>query len=299
VEKQLDAELRDHIERQVADYRAAGIGESEARRRALLAFGGLDQTKELCRDARGTRWVEDFLQDIRYGVRLFRRNPTLTIAAVLSLALGIGANTAIFTLVDRMMLKPLPVDEPHRLVELLTNTGGNQPGNAHTYQALVYLQSHATSVDVIASNQSDFFVEIGNAPPDHRVGEYVTGNFFQILGVHAALGRTIEPSDDRAGAPSVVMLSHGYWQSHFGADRSVLGRTVRLDDRVFTVVGVAPASFRGLVAARAVDLWVPLWAERLLRRPSWTSDAGYNWLQLVGRVRSGRSVERINSRTSC
>ena len=117
--------------------------EPDARRRASAEFGGLDQVKELCRDARGTRWIEDLAQDIRYGMRVFWRNPSFTITAVLSLALGIGANTAIFTLVDAAMLKPLPVREPGRLVELLTNSSNARPGdgsNAFSYQALVYSQ---------------------------------------------------------------------------------------------------------------------------------------------------------------
>src|SRR5687768_14378798 len=129
VESELDAELRDHVERQVAEYRADGLDEQEARRRARLEFGGLEQVKELCRDARGTRWLEDLVHDVRYGARVFRKHPSFTAAAVLSLALGTGANTAIFTLVDAALLKPLPVTQPDRLVELLTDSGEGNLGN--------------------------------------------------------------------------------------------------------------------------------------------------------------------------
>ena len=295
VETQLDAELRDHVERQVADHVASGLGESEARRRAALEFGGLAQVKELCRDVRGTRWLEDLVQDIRYGSRVLRRSPSFTIAAVLSLSLGIGASTAIFTLVDAAMLKPLPVKEPDRLVELLNESGDNRPGNAFSYQALVHLRDHARTVDIVASHQSDFFVVVDGASPELGGGQYVTGNFFPVLGVSAMYGRTIEPYDERTGAPSVVVLSHAYWRTRFGGDRAVVGRMVRLDDRPFTVVGVAPSSFRGLVVARDVDFWVPLSAEPLLRASGRMSNASANWLQFVGRVRGGHTLDEARA----
>ncbi len=172
VETQLDAELRDHVERQVTDFVAAGLSEAEARRRANLDFGGLAQVKELCRDARGTRWLEDLAQDVQFGARVFRKNPTFTLAAVLSLALGIGASTAIFTLVDATMLKALPVREPSSLVELLNKTSANPPGNAFSYQALVYLREHARTVDIIASHESDFLAGADGSPSELRKGQY-------------------------------------------------------------------------------------------------------------------------------
>jgi predicted permease len=298
VETQLDRELHDHIERQVADHVAAGLSDREARRRAYVEFGGLDQVKELCRDVRGTRWLEDFVHDVRYGSRVLRRNPSFTAAAVLSMALGIGASTAIFTLVDATMLKPLPVHEPDRLVELMNNTGGSTPGNAFSYQALVHLQEHTRTVDIIASHDSDFFVVADGSPPELAKGQYVTGTYFPVLGVSAAYGRTIEPSDDQSSAAPIVVLSHGYWQRRFAADRSVIGRTMKIDDRTFTVAGVASSSFSGLVAGRDVDLWVPLSAEPLLRPISRMVDAGNNWLQIVARVRTAKRVEEARAELS-
>jgi predicted permease len=295
VETRLDAELRDHIERQVADQVASGLTETEARRRANLDFGGFEQVKELCRDVRGTRWLEEFVQDTRYGLRMLRRNPSFTCAAVLSMALGIGASTAIFTLVDATMLKPLPVKEPERLVELLNNTGNNPPGNAFSYQALAHLQEHARTVEIIASHESDFFVAVDGLPSELGKGQYVTGNYFPVLGVAAAYGRAIEPADDRRAASSVVVLSHVYWHRRFGGDPSVIGRTVRLDGRAFTVVGVTPSSFTGLVVSRHVDLWIPLAAEPVLRALSRTSDASYNWLQFAGRIRPQHSFEHARA----
>ncbi|HXW08111.1 MAG TPA: ABC transporter permease [Vicinamibacterales bacterium] len=289
-EAQLDAELRDHLERQVAEYVTAGMSEPDARRRAAIEFGGLEQVKELCRDARGTRWIEILLQDLRYGARVCTRNPSFTAAAVLSLALGVGANTAIFTLLDATILKPLPVEEPDRLIELLTDRGGPHPGNAFNYQSLQYFRERATTVDVIASHQSTFFVAQGGGQPEIGTGQYVTGDFFRVLGVPAAHGRPIHAADDRAGAPIVVVLSDAYWRDRFGGDPSIVGGTVTIDSQPAHIVGVAPAAFRGLVATQAVDFWLPLSAEPLIRNPSWTSSAGYKWLQLVGRVRAGHAI---------
>ena len=294
-EAQIDAELRDHLERQVADYVAAGMNEADARRRAAIEFGGFEQVKELCRDARGTRWIENLLQDLRYGARLCTKNPSFTMAAVLSLALGVGANTAIFTLLDATILKPLPVDQPDRLIELLTDRGGPHPGNAFNYQSLRYFREHATTVDVIASHESTFFVAQSRGQPEMGTAQYVTGDYFHVLGVPAAHGRTIQPADDRPDAPIVVVLSNAYWRSRFGADPSIVERTITIDGQPAHIVGVAPATFRGLVATQVVDFWLPLSAEPLIRDPSWTSSAGYKWLQLVARVRAGQTTEEARA----
>ena len=291
VEAQLDAELREHLERQVVDYLAAGMSEPDARRRAGIELGGLEQVKELCRDARGTRWIENLVQDLRYGARLCTKNRSFTMAAMLSLALGIGANTAIFTLLDATILKPLPVDRPDRLIELLTDRGGPHPGNAFSYQSLRYFREHATTMDVIASHQSRFFVAHGTGQPEIGTGQYVTGDYFYVLGVPAARGRPIQSADDRADAPIAVVLSDAYWRSRLGADPSIVGRTITIDGRPANIVGVAPRAFRGLVATQAVDFWLPLSAEPLIRTPSFTSSAGYKWLQLVARVRTGHAIE--------
>jgi predicted permease len=293
VEAQLDDELRDHVERQVADYVRTGMSEPEARRRTRVEFGGLDQVKEQCRDVRGTRLIEDLLQDLRYASRVLGKSPGFTIAAVASLALGIGANTAIFSLIDAVMLKSLPVQEPERLIEPVTDRGSGQPFNAFSYPALVHFRDHATTLEgMIASHSSRLFIVIGSAAPELGEGQYVTGNFFPVLGVPALLGRTVQPADDRPEAAPVAVLSHAYWQRRFGGDPYILGRRLTLDGHVFTIVGVAPPRFRGMTVGRNVDVWIPLAVERRLRTPSWTSSAGYKWLQLVGRVKAGSTYEQ-------
>jgi len=239
-EAQLDAELRDHVERQVADYVQAGMSEPDARRRIRLESGGLDQVKDQCRDVRATRLIEELARDVRYACRVLRKSPGFTFAAIVSLALGIGANTAIFTLIDATMLKSLPVREPERLIELLTDRGGGRPFNAFSYPALEQFRDHATTLDgVIASHSWRLFVAVDNAAPELGAGQYVTGNFFPVLGVAAHVGRTVLPSDDRPGAEPVAVLSHAYWVRRFGADPLVAGRRMTLDGLVFTIVGVA------------------------------------------------------------
>ncbi|HXY40044.1 MAG TPA: permease prefix domain 1-containing protein [Vicinamibacteria bacterium] len=175
VERELQAELQDHLERQVADYVAAGMTEAEARRRARIAFGGLEQTKEDCRDARGTRLVEDLAQDLRYGVRLLRRSPVFTTVAIASLALGIGANTAIFTLVDSLVLRSLPVHEPERLVRLQhgswTNPIWEEIRNRQRQLGLAAAASSDTRFDLADGGEARF-----------AQGLFVSGGFFEVVG---------------------------------------------------------------------------------------------------------------------
>ena len=296
VEHDLDEELRNHLEHETAKYVAAGLPHADAERRARIALGGLDQIKEQCRDARGTRLLEDLGQDLRYAMRALARSRGFTLAAIISVALGTGANTAVFTLINATILRPLPVREPERLIELLTDRGGGNPGNAFSYQALSHFRDHATTLDgVIASHDSRLFVAIDNRAPEMTAGQYVTGNFFALLGVGAQFGRLIEPADDHASATLIAVLSHRYWKQHFAGDRNVLGRTVTIDEQPFTVVGVAAAGFHGTAVGRHVDLWIPLATEPRLRTPSWTSSPGYKWLQLVGRVRQGTSFDQARA----
>ena len=296
VEAQLDHELRDHVERQVADYVRAGMTEPEARRRTRVEFGGLDQVKEQCRDARGTRLIEDLIQDLRYASRVLRKSPGFTLAAIASLALGIGANTAIFSLIDAAMLKSLPVREPERLIELLTDRGKGEPYNSFSGPALEYFRDHATTLDgVVASHTTRFFVVVDHAAPELARGQYVTGNFFEVLGVRTLIGRTVYSSDDRPTAEPVAVLSHAYWQRRFGADPLAVGRRLTIDDHVFTIVGVAPPAFHGTLVGREIDVWIPLSAEAVLRTRSWMGRASTKWLQIVGRLKAGTSYEQARA----
>lgn len=295
-EDELRTELQFHLAEEAAERHAGGLSEEQARWAARRDLGNVARLQEDTRSLWSWILLEQLAQDVRYGARLLRKSPGFTFAAVTSLALGIGANTAIFSLINAALLRSLPVREPERLIELLTDPGNGQPFNAFSYPAFVHFRDHATTVDgVIASHSSRFYVATDNAPADFGTGQYVSGNFFPVLGVTAGSGRTIGPSDDRPAAEPVAVLSHGYWHRRFGADPVVVGRRLTVDDHVFTVVGVTPPSFRGTHVGREVDFWIPLSAEPLLRKESWMPRAGPKWLQLLARVKRGRSLEEARA----
>jgi predicted permease len=295
-EDELREELRFHLTEEAAERRADGLSEEQARRAARRDLGNVTRLHENTRSLWSWILLEQLAQDVRYGLRLFRKSPGFTFAAVTSLALGIGANTAIFSLIDAALLRSLPVREPERLIELLTDGGNGQSFNAFSYPAFAQFSDHATTIDgVIASHSSRFYVAADNAPPEFGSGQYVSGNFFPVLGVSAASGRTIEPSDVGPAAEPVAVLSHRYWHRRFGADPLVVGRRLTVDDHGFTVVGVTAPSFQGTHVGREVDFWIPLSAEPLLRKESWIPRAGSKWLQLLARVKTGHSFEEARA----
>ena len=256
-EDDLDAELRDHVERQMADYVRAGLSPRDARRRARLEFGGLDQVKETCRDARGTRWLEETWQDLRLAVRLLVGEHWFAAAAVLSLGLGIGLTSTAFTVYNAILVRGLPVDDPDRIMALATrDAAGREQGVS--YLDLQDWRAAATSFEDIAA-YSEPAMNVGDPgmATERFFGARVTANAFRLLGVEPLLGRDFSPADDRAGAPAVVMLGHGIWTNRYGADPEVLGRVIRVNDASATVVGVMPAGFE---FPQWAELWQPLWA---------------------------------------
>ena len=254
---ELDAELRDHVERQVADHIRAGLSAREARRRAHLEFGGLDQVKETCRDARGARRIEETWQDLRFAVRLLVRERWFAAAAVLSLGLGIGLTSTAFTVYNAVLVRGLPVDDPDRIMALATRdaAGGEQ---GVSYLDLQDWRAAATSFEDIAA-YSEAAMNVGDPgmATERFFGARVAANTFRLLGVEPLLGGDFSPADDRAGAPAAVMLGHGIWTNRYGADPEVLGRVIRVNDAPATVVGVMPAGFE---FPQWAELWQPLWA---------------------------------------
>ena len=292
LEAELDAELRDHVERQAADLMSAGVGEAEARRRALAMLGGLDPVKEYCRDARGTRWLHDLAGDVRYGTRVLRQTPVLTMVAVLSLALGIGANTAIFSIVNGLLLRALPVHEPERLVVLDRGSWTNPIWEElRERQAGLFAGAAAFSLDRfdLARGGQAEFVE----------GVYASGGFFEVLGVPAIVGRTLTPADDRRGGGAdgpVVVISHGFWQRRFGGAADVIGRPLFLNRVAFTIVGVTPPGFSGPVVGRACDVVVPIASVDLgsTGEQSPLDGRSFWWLEIVARLKQGQTIEDAN-----
>src|SRR5437660_6053009 len=193
--------------------------------------------------------LEAVMKDLRYGLRMLRKNPAFTALAVITLALGIGANTAVFSLVDVVLFRPLPIHDPGQVVRVLTgDTRGEARARFVSFPAYLQYRDHLSSVASLAAYVDRFPVNFsaGRQGTERVDCGMVTGNYFQTVGVNAALGRTVTPDDDRPVANPVVMLSYSYWRRHFPADSSVLGTTVVVNGQPFTVAGVTPAGFGGV-----------------------------------------------------
>jgi len=289
MELELDRELRDHIERQVADLVAAGMTEAEARRRARLEFGGVEAVKEECRDARGTRLVSDLAQDLRYGLRVLRKSPGFTFVAIASLALGIGANTAIFTLVDSLILRALPVRDPGALVRLKDGSWTNPIWEQIRLRAPQLVESAAACSDARLDLASGGEAQLAQA-------FYASGEFFDVVGAPAMLGRTFTSDDDRRGGGSagpVAVLSYAFWQRRYGGAADAIGRTLALNGIPFTVVGVTPPGFFGPSVGRSFDVAVPIgMVDRLEQSEHSRLDArSWWWLDVIARLRPGQTAE--------
>jgi predicted permease len=282
-EQQLAAELRYHVERQVEDNIRAGVPEEEARRRVRLEFGGVDQVKEECRDARGTMWVEATLQDLQFAWRTLWKSSGFALAAICTLALGIGANTAIFSVVYAVLLKPLPYAEPGQLVSVAGVVPGmrarfpSMPMRARDFDA--YRRSNSVFSGMSALRSQDVNLT-GVGEPERLYGARVSANFFSTLGSQPERGRTFSPEEDEPGRDHVVVISHDLWVRRFGADPGVLNSTVSLDGQSHVVVGIMPEGFLFptgkqlhpmVLFGPRVDVWKPMafGAGELQQRGNW------------------------------
>ncbi|HEV2447981.1 MAG TPA: ABC transporter permease, partial [Candidatus Sulfopaludibacter sp.] len=243
LEEQLDKELRFHLEQHAAELMARGLGAAEARRQARLAIGGPEQVKESCRDARGTRWIEDLWQDVRYTLRTLRQKPSFAAVTLATLALGIGATTVMFTMVDSVLLKPLPYRDPGRLVEV----AGHVDAGHFSFQFLAYpdyldCQRASRALDTSAwVYNSATLSEPGEAEYEQQFE--ISSNVFSILGVSLFRGRAFLPEEDQPGGTPVAILGYSLWQRHFGANPDAVGASLVLDGRRYTIVGIAPPRF--------------------------------------------------------
>src|SRR5579863_2050108 len=294
LERGLDRELQYHFDRQVADLTAAGTSDAEARRRVSAELG-LVRVREEVRDVWLTRWFRDFLYDLRFSARSFLRSPGFTATTLLSLALGIGATTAIYSLVDQVILHALPVREPGRLVlldwnadDLITGTIGSSPSMPHP--VCRELQQQTRFFDgVLCRAEIEVILTVGGDPKP-VAAEIVSGSYFPVLGVGPALGRVIEPADDGApGAGPVVVLSYDFWQAQLGGAADIVGRKVLIGNQPMTVVGVAAAGFRGVDVGAVPAFWMPtsMVADANLDPGDEDLLKGHTrWLQILARLRS-------------
>ncbi|HEY2908119.1 MAG TPA: ABC transporter permease, partial [Vicinamibacterales bacterium] len=239
MDAELERELRFHEDEHIADLVARGIHPGEARRQVRLALGGLEQVKEECRDARGTRWMEDLLQDVHYAIRTLRRMPGFAAVAILVLAVGIGATTVMFTVVNSVLLKPLSYPEPERLLTLHGATATLGEFWAFSNPDLADLRREARSLAVGAWTYGGGTV---SAPgdPEYVQGRQISADLFSVLGVPVSRGRTFAADEDRPGGAPVVIISHRLWQRRYRGELAALGRTLTFEGAPYTLVGIAP-----------------------------------------------------------
>ena len=261
-EQDLARELRDHVERRADDLRRSGLTQAEAHRQATIELGGLAQTQEIVRDAWAGRWADIVIRDVRYAARGLVRRPGFAIATMFSLALGVGATTAIFSLTDQLILRPLPVREPDRVVQLawVGNSLSASWGGGHltSYSLCQDLQEEQQLFDGVFCRAPASVIVSSAQERQSARAELVSGSYFGVLGVRAARGRLLEASDDRdVGAHPVVVVSHSYWQNQLAGARDVVGRTVLVEDHPMIVIGVAPAGFVGMDPLAPASLWMP------------------------------------------
>ena len=310
-EGEMEEELRAHVESRADDLQRSGLARAEAERRARIEFGAHEKFKEECREAMGAHFLHTLFQDLRFGTRMLRKSPGFTAVAVLTLALGIGANTAIFTLIDVILLRPLPVRDSERVV-VLQWMAHKQP-STHGYSSDGYCGPMEEGTQSRGCSFSRPFFErlksqgvfssltaFGGSPDLHldrngvrtRVDcPFVSGDFFQTLGAHAALGRTLQPSDDLSNAAPVAVLNYGYWEREFGGDRSILGKTIYIDRNAITIAGVAQPNF-DLIPGSTWDMWLPL------KTGSGADDDANWWLTIAGRLTPGISIEQAQTAVS-
>jgi predicted permease len=255
-ESDLDSELRFHLETQIENNIRAGMSPEAARQSALREFGGVDLAKEECRDERGTQFLEQLWQDVRFGARMLRKNPGFTAVAVLTLALGIGANTAIFSVVSAVLIRPLPYPNQAKLLHVKETHFGSTAGTNFTYANFLDLQRSAKTLDNLAAYRPWTFNLTGDGDAEQVFGAQVSANFFSALGIQPFLGRTIRAEDDALGGQNrVAVLSYALWQSHFGSDLEIIGKTKEVNSQPYSIVGVTPPNFK---LPGYAEMWCPL-----------------------------------------
>jgi predicted permease len=259
-DQELDEELRYHVEQKTQQYMAAGMDPHEARRAALLEIGGLEKRKEECRDARQITWLQDFLQDIHYGLRILRKSPGVTFVVVIALALGVGANTSIFCVVNGSLLRPLPVPSPEQITVLAIQQKDAPVGSSgFSYPEFVDFRKQANTVADIFGIALGTVQFTANDHSEECSANYVSGNFFAALGLQPAAGRLYVPSDaETPGEPLLVVLGYGYWQKRFHGDPRAIGMQILVNGRSATIIGVAPRQFQGMYSIFETHVYLPM-----------------------------------------
>ena len=295
-DRDLAEEMRLHIEMRAADNRDSGQSPSEAAAAARRQFGNATRLQEVSREAWGWTMLDNLRKDIAYGARSLAANPGFTAAALLSLALGIGANTAIFSIINAVMLRTLPVADPRALVQIHMGEGGDDEVNTLIWDQIRDRQQGFSGTMAFATESFDL-ADGGESHPAQ--GMWVSGDFFHVLGVPAMIGRGFTAADDRPGGGpdgAVAVVSYGFWQRNFPGDRGVIGKTIHLNRHPFVIVGVTPPWFNGLDIDRRFDVAVPIGSLGALHPNAAADPRHYWWLRMMGRIPEGRTIQQTDDR---
>jgi macrolide transport system ATP-binding/permease protein len=314
VDREMDDELRFHIEQQVEKLVRTGMTHQEAERRTRIQFGGLSQVKEDCRESRGITFLETTARDIRYALRQLLRTPAFTITVLLTLALGIGANAAIFTLVNAVLLKKLPVADPASLLRLGDNndccvgSGNRQDGDFAMFSTDTYeqLKKNTPEFEELAAMQAGFWGRPvivrrdGTAEPARSVAaEFVSGNYFRTFGLQPRAGRLLMDADDKQGAPMTAVMDYEAWQRKYAGDASVVGSTFWINTKPVTIVGIAPEGFYGdRMSVTPAEFYLPIEEMPVLANSPYVHDPEEDWLYIVGRVKPGVAIASLQQKVT-
>jgi macrolide transport system ATP-binding/permease protein len=301
MEDDLDEELRSHLEMAVEANVSKGMSTEDARREALRSFGGVEQTKELYRDQRGLPMIETTLQDVRFGLRMLRRDPGFTILAMLCLTLGIGANAAVFSWVEGILFRPYPAVSHQERLFALTGTARNEDGHTLlSWPDFVDLRRNCTLFDsFLVSKITGTTLSIGDRA-ERTTGSIVSDNYFDAIGVRPILGRGFEPGEDVGrNAHPVTVISYQLWKARFNGDPKIIGKTQRLDGVVHTIVGVAPEGFYGTFVGWGMQFWVPASMEEVFEAGGYKlEDRDARWIEAFARLKPGVTVEQAQAEIS-
>ena len=296
VNREIDRELAFHVAERAEALRAGGMSEEEALREARRRFGNPTFQREQARDANVVSWVDSFVRDLRHAVRGLVRAPVFAAVAVLSLALGIGANTAVFSLIEAVVLRPLPVPHPEELVAIGME-GGSNPIPSFTNPLWEQIRDRQTGLSAIAAFSEARFHAVEDGQPRRLKGMYVSGGYFRLFGVTPVAGRVLGESDDVRGCAPTAVLGHGFWQREYGGGADVVGESLSLEGVPFEIVGVSRPGFDGPEVGREAEVYVPLCAEALVAgERSGLDHRSMWWLRIMGRREPGVALSQVNAR---
>jgi predicted permease len=292
-DQELQDEMESHIQMHTEDNLQLGMTPEEARRQAMIKFGGMESTKEAFRDQRGLPLLETLWQDVRFGLRMLRKNPGFTVVAVLTLALGIGVNTSMFSALQAILARPLPYPDAGNLVQVFQTSPHSQRQPRHSVANFLDYQAQNPDFEFTAAlDGKPFNVSEPGQPAERVRGLQVTADLFPLLGIQPALGRMFTADEDRPGRNNVVILDYGFWQRRFAGDTNIIGRVIRLDGESVTVVGVMPARFHDIMLMGPAYLWQPIAFTDDQR-----NDRGNTFLHCIARLKPGLSLEQAQAGT--